>query len=159
MIYLCSWQFVVPWSDWLFLCHFFFVLLPLLAPEPSIPRVSSGLHHQQPGRAAQPGQQTQRDLHTRQQHRPGQTVPLLSVQEEHPEVNKGGSLYKCEPDVFTRKQWNSFNPGSLTWSGCGLTVLLKVFWLELTIKFQFSLGWGLWNIYGPIWILGIVKLT
>lgn len=63
------------------------------APEQRIPRVSSNLRHQQPGRAAQPGQQTQRDFHTRQQHRPGQTVPLLPLQEEHPEVNKGGFLY------------------------------------------------------------------
>lgn len=60
------------------------------APEQRIPRVGSGLHHQQPGRAAQPGQQTQRDFHTRQQHGPGQTVPLLSLQEEYPEANKGG---------------------------------------------------------------------
>lgn len=80
----------------------YFLLLLSLAPEQRIPRVSSGLHHQQPGRAAQPGQQTQRDLHTRQQHRPGQTVPLLPLQEEHPEVNKGGCalcvlvfLYSC----------------------------------------------------------------
>lgn len=61
------------------------------APEQRIPRVSAGLHDQQPGGATQRGQQTQRDVHTRQQHRPGQTVPLLPLQEEHPEANKGGS--------------------------------------------------------------------
>lgn len=67
-------------------CFFLFCASAL---EQRIPRVGSGLHHQQPGRAAQPGQQTQRDLHTRQQHGPGQTVPLLSLQEEYPEANKG----------------------------------------------------------------------
>lgn len=71
-------------------CFFpFFFLFCASALEQRIPRVGSGLHHQQPSRAAQPGQQTQRDLHTRQQHRPGQTVPLLSLQEEYPEANKG----------------------------------------------------------------------
>lgn len=66
-----------------------FFLFCASAPEQRIPRVGSGLHHQQSGRAAQPGQQTQRDFHTRQQHGPGQAVPLLSLQEEYPEANKG----------------------------------------------------------------------
>lgn len=76
-------------SSTLSACLFF--LLPT-APEQRVPRASSGLHHQQPSGVAQLGQQTQWDLHTRQQHRPGQTVPLVPVQEEHPEVNEGRQL-------------------------------------------------------------------
>ena len=77
------------------LCHevICFSLCPLpLAPEQCIPRVSSGLHHQQPGGAARRRQQTQRAIHTRQQHRAGEAVPLLSLQEEHPEANQGYTL-------------------------------------------------------------------
>lgn len=100
----------------IFFSLFFLLLLLPLAPEQCIPRAGSGLHHQQPSRAAQPGQQTQWDLHTRQQHRPGQTMPVFPLQEEHPEVNKGESLYGM--DVFPKRKYrNSFNPGFL-WPGC-----------------------------------------
>lgn len=59
------------------------------APEQRLPRAGPGVRHQQPCRAPQLGQPTRRDVHTGQQHRPGQTVLVFPLQKEHPEVNKG----------------------------------------------------------------------
>lgn len=95
-IHACSLSFILLFVFSFLLSFLLYIYLLPSAPEQRVPRVSPGLYHQQPGRASRPGQQTQRDLHTGQQHRPGQTVPLLPLQEEHPEVNKGG----CERLLF-----------------------------------------------------------
>lgn len=77
-----------------------------LAPEQRLPRDGSDLHHQQPGRVARCGQQTRRDLHERQQHGPGQAMPLVTLQEEHPEANEGGCLLLCVfSQIFTAKEY------------------------------------------------------
>jgi len=65
------------------------------ASEQRVPRAGPGVHHQQPRGAAQPGQQARRDVHERQQHRAGQAVPLLPLQEEHPEANQGVCVCVC----------------------------------------------------------------